>query len=314
MRAETAGISRALWSAVFGGVVWVNLSVLAAAGYVSLELVECLFLLAPLVVVPLGVELVTARRQEQPSGPLFRTGVLLQPLGAALAIASFLLPTGEIAGLAAAGWLVVTVLLSLSGLRMAPNIFTRPEVTCMEAGLLYLPVGGIWLVLSRLGETPLVLGEPIILLTAVHFHYAGFAASVLAGATGRALPSAGGLFRIVALGVTGGTFLVAVCFLLSPAFKVAAIALFVASLLALAVFSGIAVRQVRRRAARALVGISMASLVVGTILAAAYGIGEFTGDLPIDIPQMARWHGPLNGIGFTVCGLLGWVLAEQRRG
>ena len=89
----------------------------------------------------------------------------------------------------------------------------------MEAGLLYLSVGGIWLVLFRLGETPLALGEPIILLTAVHFHYAGFAASVLAGATGRALPSAGGLFRIVALGVTGGTFLVAVGFLLSPAFK-----------------------------------------------------------------------------------------------
>ena len=47
--------------------VWVKLSALAAAGYVSLELVECLFLLAPLVVVPLGVELVTVRRQEQPS-------------------------------------------------------------------------------------------------------------------------------------------------------------------------------------------------------------------------------------------------------
>ena len=184
----------------------------------------------------------------------------------------------------------------------------------MEAGLLYLPVGGVWLVLSRLGETPLALGEPIILLTAVHFHYAGFAACVLAGATGRALPSAGGLFRLVALGVMGGTFLVAVGFLVSPAFKVAAIVLFVASLLALTVFSGIAVRQIPRRAARALVGISMASLVVGTLLAAAYGIGEFTGDLPIDIPQMARWHGPLNGVGFTVCGLLGWVLAEQRRG
>ena len=91
---------------------------------------------------------------------------MIQPLGAALAIASFLLPTGEIAGLAAAGWLVVTVLLSSSGLRVVRHIFTRPEVACMEAGLLYLPVGGIWLVLSRLGETPLALGEPIILLTA----------------------------------------------------------------------------------------------------------------------------------------------------
>ena len=313
MQRENAGFPRVLWSAVFGGVVWVKLSALAAAGYISLELVECLFLLAPLVVVPLGVELVTVQRQEQPLGPLCRTGVLIQPLGAALAIASFLLPTGEIAGLAAAGWLVVTVLLSSSGLRVVRHIFTRPEVACMEAGLLYLPVGGIWLVLSRLGETPLALGEPIILLTAVHFHYAGFAAAVLAGATGRALPSAGGLFRLVALGVVGGTFLVAVGFLVSPAFKVAAIVLYVASLLALTVFSGIAVRQVRLQAARALVGISMASLVVGTMLAAAYGIGEFTGDLPIDIPQMARWHGPLNGIGFTVCGLLGWVLAEQRR-
>ena len=43
MRGETAGFSRASWSAVLGGVVWVNLSLLAAAGYVSLELVERLF-------------------------------------------------------------------------------------------------------------------------------------------------------------------------------------------------------------------------------------------------------------------------------
>jgi len=46
-----------------------------------------------------------------------------------------------------------------------------------------LAVGGAWLVASRLGMRPMGIQEPIVLLTAVHFHYAGFATATIAAAT-----------------------------------------------------------------------------------------------------------------------------------
>jgi hypothetical protein len=43
-------------------------------------------------------------------------------------------------------------------------------------------VGGAWLVASRLGMRPMGIQEPIGLLTAVHFHFAGFATAMIAAA------------------------------------------------------------------------------------------------------------------------------------
>jgi hypothetical protein len=67
--------------------------------------------------------------------------------------------------------------------------------------MLYLPIGGAWLVASRLGIQPLGFGDTIVLLTAVHFHFAGFAAPVLAGLAGRTVAAG---TRSVERGVAGG--------------------------------------------------------------------------------------------------------------
>ena len=53
--------------------------------------------------------------------------------------------------------------------------------------VLYLPVAGGWLVIYRLGIQPFAFGEMIVLLTAVHFHFAGFATPIIAGMSGRVL-------------------------------------------------------------------------------------------------------------------------------
>jgi hypothetical protein len=47
------------------------------------------------------------------------------------------------------------------------------------------------------------------------------------------------------------------------------------------------------------------------ILAGLFGIGEFTETWWLTIPEMARSHGPINGLGFACGGLLGWTLAGR---
>lgn len=51
--------------------------------------------------------------------------------------------------------------------------------------------------------------------------------------------------------------------------------------------------------------------ILGGMACAAYAVGEFTGIGTISLGQMARIHGPLNGLGFALAGLLGWTLAPR---
>src|ERR1700693_5682582 len=80
----------------------------------QLTLVDLLLLLAPVVVVPLGFRLAPLTRPHA----LFvlRVARYAQPVGALVALASFLVPIGSTAGLLAAFWLVVCVIASLAGL------------------------------------------------------------------------------------------------------------------------------------------------------------------------------------------------------
>ena len=300
-------------SAALGSVVWLSFGVLSAFGVLPLELIEHLFLLTPLVIVPLGLGLLNS---PDCSSRWLAAGSFLQPFAATLALTSFFLPEGKLAAVMASGWLVATVLLGLSGLGFPRKLFRNTTEACFDAALLYLPVGAIWLVLSRLGATPMHLAEPIVLLTAVHFHFSGFGLAVIAGATGRALragSTASKIFRFVAIGLIGGTFLIAIGFLTSPLVKVAAIALFAGNLSLLSMFLLTNLSTIRGGLARVLLGVAASSLAVGMALALLYGVGEYMGELLVSIPRMAKLHGPLNSIGFTLCALVGWALEEQRR-
>jgi YndJ-like protein len=53
---------------------------------------------------------------------------------------------------------------------------------------------------------------------------------------------------------------------------------------------------------------SPATILAGMTLACVYAFGKFLGKNWIFIPAMARAHGLLNGIGFVLVGLLGWII------
>jgi hypothetical protein len=261
---------------------------------------EALFLLAAWAIVPLGLGFL-------PDSAPIRAARRIQPAAAALATISFFLPKGPLAAALAAAWLGVDLLIALGGL-VALRSFVRGGVP----GLLLLsamgfpPVGGVHLVASRLGYSVAGFPEPIILLTAIHFHYTAFAAPILASLAGRSR-----LAGVSGLGIVGGTPLLAAGFLFSPILKVVGVGVLCASVLGLAVGQWRQALAMPNRPARALLRISSVCVGLGMALAAVYEHGFYTGRTWISIPEMAWSHGLLNGVGFSLLGLLAWRRARS---
>jgi YndJ-like protein len=268
--------------------------------------IEVLLLLAPLVVVRLAMRLGAGRDSTGAGRLAFRA----QPFGALAVVASFTGRRGPVAAAFAAAWLAVTVLIAFDALeRLRRGARAVPELAIAAGGLM-LPIGGGWLVLSRLGATVLGFEEPLILLTAVHFHYAAYATLVLVGLAGRALGESRP-YRAVAAGAATGPPLLAAGITFSPHLEIVAASVIVIALSGLAVLTLVRVVPRVRGAARLLLIVSSLSALGAMACALAYALGEFTGIGIISLAQMARIHGPLNALGFALAGLLGWARAPR---
>ena len=228
--------------------------------------------------------------------------IRIQPFAALALVGSFALPPGSVAAALALPWLLFTFCAGLYGLlRHLPHGFVDAGEVCLDAALLFLPVGGIWLMASRLGLPLMGFQEPIVLLTAVHFHFAGFAACLLTGLSGRlGLPRR--LYRLIVCGVLAGIPLLALGIAFAPVLEVISALVFALSL------SGLALLWLSRWAqlgpGRYLLALSAASVLVSMGFALSYALSEFLGLVWVPIPVMVQNHGALNAIGFALLGLL----------
>ena len=300
--------------ATAGAAVWAGMAVLARMGIARIGAIELMFLFAPLVIVPLGMEL---GRLIGGAGFLDEWGQRVQPVGAALAVVAMWLPPGRRAGVVALGWMLVCALMAGSGIwDLVLGLWTDADRGCRATWAIAridLAVGGAWLVASRMGMRPMGIQEPIGLLTAVHFHFAGFATATIAAAT---LQFAGrrGTQRwlkwIVPV-VVGMPFVVAAGFVISPGVKMVAAVLFSMSVAALAIFVRACGRQARNGTARILLQVAAGAIFAGMVLSGVYAMADFVGSDVLTIPQMARTHGILNAVGFCLPGLLGWLVEKS---
>ena len=155
--------------------------------------------------------------------------------------------------------------------------------------------------------------EPIGLLTAVHFHFAGFATAMIAAATLAFTRRRGeqGWLKIVVLMVAGLPIVVATGFVISPLLKMGAALWFSASVAALAIAVHASGRNAVNPTARALLQVAGGAVFAGMALSATYAIADYMGSEALTIPQMARTHGLLNAIGFCLAGLLGWLVESS---
>ena len=314
-------------SALLGGGLWV-----ACAGYCAitvcegrLELIELLLLFGPLLAVPGGLSMVVGQR---PPGELRGEGLvvrLLLPAALCVIVSRWLAPGFPAAALASP-WLLVTALVALLGLqRIIRRGFSPIEELTVDAGLLYLPVGGGWLLLSSAGIEPMGFDATIVLLTAVHFHFAGFSAALVAGLAGRALKgdaSVAGKVRSFALGayrfaaaiVILGPPLVAVGIMASPVVEVISGVTLSIGMLTLAFVLVLIALAVERLLPKLLLCIAALSLTATMALSMTYAAGEYRGEELVSIATMAATHGVANVLGFTFCGGLGLILLLRGRG
>ena len=314
---------RDLWArgwATAGAVVWAGLAVLARMGIARLGAIELLFLFAPLVIVPLGTEL----GRGMGGGWLEELARRLQPAGAGFAVVAMGLPPGRRAAIVSVGWMVICLLMAGGGFvslvrtlwrdagggARATSIVLRIVISVARIDLV---VGGAWLVASRLGMRPMGIQEPIGLLTAVHFHFAGFATATIAAATLQFAERRGEYrwLRPVVLMVVGLPIVVAVGFVISPAVKMVAAILFSASVAALAIAVRACGREAENLTARVLLQVAAGAVFASMVLSGAYAFADFAGSDLLTIPQMARTHGILNAVGFCLLGLLGWLVERS---
>jgi hypothetical protein len=320
-------------SALVGALLWV-----ALVQSPGVDLIHWLLLLGPLVAVPLGLGLIVAPVPspldvaDASSAPawlarlpsielLVRWTQRAQPIGAAAALSAFFINGPPVIALVFM-WLVVTLLVAVIGARriigrLATRSMGRLDELSIDMGLLYLPVGGAWLVASRLGLEPLGFSGDIVTLTGVHFHFAGFSAPLLVGLTGRIaqradMPRARLASRIACCGAIAGPPLVAAGITFSRALELPGAAILATCLLTSAVLNITVVRPTwSSPAARGLLNFSSASLILTMALAVAYAYGRLIGSETFPISFMARYHGIGNALGFAVCGLTAWTLSTR---
>ena len=292
-------------SAAGGVVVWLITLLLTTSDSEQTELVHKVVFWAMLVIVPLGLSIVADE-----SG-LYKLVVFAQPVAALFTISSFFVQKGVLSAVLASAWLILNLLIALFGLlRLTKSGFHHLEELSIDAGLLYLPVAGAWLVVYRLGVQPFDYGEMIILLTVVHFHFAGFATPIIAGMCGRVFahrnhPRKVFGFSVVAL--VAAMPLVAAGITFSPWIGLVGALLLTAGLLMLAVLTIGWIRPlITSPASRALLLIGAISSCAAMVLACLYAYSLATHALIITIPGMAMTHGLLNAFGFVTCSLLVW--------
>jgi hypothetical protein len=273
--------------------------------------------LAQMSIVPLGVSL--AFRDTHPR--LARTLTIAIPLGAVSGVATWFCPLGAAAAACAAPWLVATSLIAIFALVRVKQrgLAPLPELA-LDVGLGLLPVGAVWLIASRAAIPLLGFHEPIVLLTAAHFHYAGFAAPVVLGATGRLLhPDATAtslVYRIGTVTVCLAVPLTALGIATDRALEAPAAVLLACGMLLSSFVVGVLGSRralAQSKLAAALLAVSGATLLLTMTLAALFAVTGSASHVMTKVPlvsiaRMIELHGAPNAVLFALAGLLGHVL------
>ncbi|MGI9429278.1 MAG: YndJ family protein [Bythopirellula sp.] len=303
-------------SAVIGMLVW-----LIGVGYLrphpfDTSWAHAILGFAPLVIVPLAAHVVMLSDDVS----LWWQRARLAQLPAAILFAvALILPQGWQSALLSLPWFLVALMFAGVGLaNLTRHGIRSPERLGVSAGMIMLLVGASWAMLDRWGMRPLKFEPVIVLLTAIHFHYAGFALPILAGLVAPWGSQAWGMRIVaavilsvpaVAIGIT------ATQLQLQPIFETMA-----AWLMSLAgtLVSWSYWRQASQTrwpaSSRRLWRFASAALAAGMVLSLLYGSRQLTDVSWLDIPWMRALHGTANAFGFTLVALWGWAVVRRQPG
>ncbi|MDX2069438.1 MAG: YndJ family transporter [Haliscomenobacter sp.] len=263
--------------------------------------VELLVLLGAMVFVPMAMRL---------SGALnTKTGRWAVTLSTWALLLAYLQEPGIVAALLALPWVLVSIwLLGNAFQKLLLSTMTLTDKV-QFAAYLYFPIGPLAAFSDRLDWAPLGFSSIIILLTAAHFHYAGFLLPwILANLLGRNTASfwqQGVAWAVllgipaVAVGITSAQFGV------DPWLETFAATLMALGGLGVAVWhAGLALESGLPMYQKfAMLGLFLC-LGTGMILALLYGWRSYFPLSFLSIPWMYALHGTMNTLGVGLFGIL----------
>ncbi|MES2735736.1 MAG: YndJ family transporter [Verrucomicrobiota bacterium] len=220
-------------------------------------------------------------------------------------------PPGLETALLASVWLAyrLGIATEVLWLAMQTRRFSLAQI-CLDGARLFPAIGAAWLVANRANWMPWGFDALIVLLTAAHFHHAGYTLPLMAGLCGQALP--GRASRVSCGLILAGVPLVAIgitCthFKVLPWIEPLAVSILVAGALGVALLQmQMAFQKGLSAWARALFLISGLSLLVAMLLALTFGLRSLFPAWALPMPTMWAIHGTLNTFGFGLCGVLAW--------
>ncbi|MFD4176828.1 YndJ family protein [Streptomyces anulatus] len=261
-------------------------------------LVNAIVMLGMLVVVPAGLRLTG----QQDLNRVRR----LWPLFAVPGAVALWLPRGPAATALACCYALGAVLLALHAPRRAVRgRDLDPAGIALLTALATPAVAATALVAERSGHELFGFDLGILALTVPHFHFAGFAAALIAGLVCRVSDGPAG--RFAALSVPLGTLLVLVGYFIGDWAELAGALVLTAGMWTVGLLTWRMGRAGGRdRTTRLLLLASATVLVATMLLALSWALGEATGLPHPTLTWMAATHGVGNALGFALCSLLAW--------
>ncbi len=297
-------------SAAIGLIGWI---ILVSITHSWIGVISALLMLGPLVVVPLGISLIR---------PEAAWLIYAAPFGAAaVVVRASDSNTRAFAVVFALVWLIATLITAIPA---GWAWVTRPTGKRFDldyflplAALAELCVGAAWLVAATMHVELLGFSESIVLLTAVHFHMAGFGACSVAVVRMRASQSTTGQeserdwCARAALVVLVASPVVAIGHLTIGILELSGGMLLTGGVWTLG-FVGW--RQAKRvtGAPRILLLVGAFAPIAPMILAVHYGLTRVTDLTPLPYNTIAYIHGSLNALGFLAANLLAANLSKRR--
>ncbi|MEW2070915.1 YndJ family protein [Streptomyces sp. NPDC007346] len=261
-------------------------------------LVNAIVMVGMLLVVPAGLRLTGLRELDAIRG--------LWPLFATPGAVCLWLERGPTATALAGCYALGTALLALHAARLAVRDRDRsPARIALLTALVAPAVAALALVAERWGHDLFGFEPAILALTVPHFHFAGFAAALVAGLVCRVTDGPAG--RFAALSVPLGTLLVLVGYFIGDWAELAGAVVLTAGMWTIGLLTWRLGREDGRdRTTRLLLLTSAAVLVATMVLALSWAVGEATGLPHPTLTWMAATHGLGNALGFALCSLLAW--------
>ncbi len=292
----------------------------------SLQYIQMLLVFSYGILIPILLHILHLKKNS-----LFRWITIFHPVAFLFAMVAFLLPQGIYSTVSSFPWLLFTLMVALFGLLsfLSDKSYRNIHDISIHAGLLYISIGGVWMLLHRTGIQILHFKDVIVLLTAIHFHYAAVVTPIVFGYMGKDFLKVRPSFEKVYTWLMGfflvGPLVIATGITYSyvnPWFEFLAVVEFVLPVIVLSVlFFVYYVPTIRDRAVKHSYMVTFLSLFISMAFALLYGLGHIGGfgqhghhsHEILDIPLMVFVHGFVNAFGFSLFALVGLSILKRRQ-